>query len=73
YQSALSGVGKNLRSFGALSLDISHARTTDRDDQAFNGQSLRFLYAKTFEKTNTNFRVAGYRYSTSDYRTFQEA
>lgn len=73
YQSALSGVGKNLRSFGALSFDISHARTTDRDDQTFNGQSVRFLYAKTFEKTNTNFRVAGYRYSTSDYRTLQEA
>ncbi|WP_413764386.1 fimbria/pilus outer membrane usher protein [Variovorax sp. Varisp41] len=90
YQSVLAGVGRNMRSFGALSLDLSTASTTAPrglptdpagTPMAFalggkerqSGQSLRFLYAKSFVDSGTNFRVAGYRYSTSGYRTFQEA
>lgn len=77
YQSLLVGVGKNLRDFGAVSVDLSSARTTDRTRaqgvRTYGGQSLRFLYSKAFLDSGTNFRVAGYRYSTSGYRTFQEA
>lgn len=72
YQSGLVGVGKNLRSFGAVSLDLSHARTSTERLKT-QGQSVRFLYAKSFDEAGTNFRIAGYRYSTSGYRTFQEA
>jgi len=72
YQSGLVGVGKNLRSFGAISLDLSHARTSSERLRS-QGQSVRFLYAKSFDETRTNFQIAGYRYSTSGYRTFQEA
>lgn len=72
YQSGLVGVGKNLRSLGAISLDVSHARTSTERLKS-QGQSVRFLYAKSFEEVGTNFRIAGYRYSTSGYRTFQEA
>lgn len=77
YQSVLAGVGKNLKEFGAVSADITAARTSvdknDALDQSFTGQSLRFLYGKSFVDTGTNFRVAGYRYSTSGFRTFPEA
>ena len=77
YQSLLAGVGKNLRDFGAVSFDLSSARTTDRTpvhgQKTYDGQSVRFLYSKSFLASGTNFRVAGYRYSTSGYRTFQEA
>ena len=77
HQSLLVGVGKNLRGFGAVSVDLSNARTTDRTPadhiKTYDGQSLRFLYSKAFLDSGTNFRVAGYRYSTSGYRTFQEA
>jgi outer membrane usher protein len=77
YQSLLAGVGKNLRDFGAVSVDLSAARTTDRTPvngvKTYDGQSVRFLYSKAFLTSGTNFRVAGYRYSTSGYRTFQEA
>ncbi|MDP9894683.1 outer membrane usher protein [Variovorax boronicumulans] len=77
YQSLLAGVGKNLRDFGAVSVDLSTARTTDRTPingvKTYDGQSVRFLYSKAFLTSGTNFRVAGYRYSTSGYRTFQEA
>ncbi|HEX7865943.1 MAG TPA: fimbria/pilus outer membrane usher protein [Variovorax sp.] len=77
YQSMLIGVGKNMKDLGAVSVDLSAARTTDRTPvngvKSYDGQSVRFLYSKSFLSSGTNFRVAGYRYSTSGYRTFQEA
>ncbi|MEA7538889.1 fimbria/pilus outer membrane usher protein, partial [Salmonella enterica subsp. enterica serovar Virginia] len=36
------------------------------------GQSYRFLYSKSFN-SGTDFRLLGYKYSTSGYYTFQEA
>ncbi|WP_211473015.1 fimbria/pilus outer membrane usher protein [Collimonas humicola] len=73
YQSALFGVGKNLRDFGAISADVSQAHTKGPFNQNYDGQSLRFLYAKSFENYGTSVRMAGYRYSTGGFRTFQEA
>ncbi|HEY9270366.1 fimbria/pilus outer membrane usher protein [Achromobacter sp.] len=72
YQSGVVGVGKNLRSFGAISLDLAHARTATERLKT-QGQSIRFLYAKSLEESGTNFSLAGYRYSTSGYRTFRES
>ena len=76
YQSVMAGVGKNMRAFGAVSADLSAARTVLPlpllVDRTYNGQSVRFLYSKAFD-AGTTVRVAGYRYSTSGYRTFQEA
>ena len=75
YQSVLAGVGKNMKDLGAVSLDLTTAHTaaSGAAAQAFNGQSVRFLYAKSFVDSGTNFRMAGYRYSTSGFRTFPEA
>ncbi|WP_329956034.1 fimbria/pilus outer membrane usher protein [Collimonas silvisoli] len=73
YQSVLLGVGKNLRDFGAISADLSHANTKTPDRPDVGGQSLRFLYAKVFQDYGTNVRMAGYRYSTGGFRTLQEA
>ncbi|MGJ7509674.1 fimbria/pilus outer membrane usher protein [Variovorax sp. GT1P44] len=73
YQSVLAGVGKNMRGFGAVSVDLSSASSSARNNVGGSGQSLRFLYAKSFADSGTNFRIAGYRYSTSGYRTFEEA
>ena len=70
YQSLMAGAGKNMRSLGAVSLDLTQARTQQDQGGTLSGQSLRFLYAKSLEQTGTNFRMAGYRYSTSGYRTF---
>ncbi len=76
YQSVMAGVGKNMRAFGAVSADLSAARAVMPlpllVDRTYNGQSVRFLYSKAFD-AGTTVRVAGYRYSTSGYRTFQEA
>ncbi len=73
YQAAMIGIGKNMQSLGAVSVDLTHARTKGDTGETLNGQSLRFLYAKSLEETDTTFRMAGYRYSTSDYRTFPES
>jgi outer membrane usher protein len=75
YQSVMFGFGKNMLDFGAISADLTHARTQRQDQfrQIHTGQSLRFLYAKSFPLSSTNFQLAGYRYSTRDFRTFPEA
>lgn len=83
YQSVVAGVGKNLGQLGAVSADMSWARTR-RDPQwgmyvpplsggeTLTGQSYRLLYGKVFDN-GLNVRVLGTRYSTAGYRTFGEA
>jgi outer membrane usher protein len=75
YQAALLGVGKNIGSFGALSLDVTHARSklSDNNSADVSGNSLRFLYAKSLAAYGTDFRVLGYRYSSAGYRSFPDA
>lgn len=73
YWAVLSGIGINLRDYGAFSLDVSHAQTMPEFGSPVQGQSFRFRYGKSFVATGTNFSVLGYRYSTRGYRTFAEA
>lgn len=75
YQAGTLGIGKNLGSIGALSLDITRS-SADIDPHDSNrnvqGMSYAVKYGKTFE-TRTSLRFAGYRYSTEGYRDFSEA
>ncbi|MGV2293573.1 fimbria/pilus outer membrane usher protein [Trinickia sp. YCB016] len=75
YQAVLAGIGKNLGRFGAMSFDMTRARseTNLADTHAISGNSFRFLYAKAFAGSGTDVRVMGYRYSTSGYRSFSDA
>ncbi|MHC8305641.1 fimbria/pilus outer membrane usher protein [Pseudomonas sp. PB3P13] len=75
YQASTVGIGRNLGSFGALSLDATRSSADiDRNDSSRNvqGMSYAIKYGKTFD-TRTNLRFAGYRYSTEGYRDFTEA
>lgn len=72
YTSAALGAGKNLGEWGAISLDITHARSKLADDSEHQGQSLRFLYAKSLSGYGTNFQLLGYRYSTRGFYTLDE-
>ncbi|MBW0633945.1 fimbria/pilus outer membrane usher protein, partial [Escherichia coli] len=72
YQSIAFGAGKNLGNFGAFSADVTHARSTLPDDSQKEGQSLRFLYAKSLNDYGTNFQLLGYRYSTEGFYTLSE-
>lgn len=74
YRATNLGVGKDLGSLGALSLDITQA--SSQIDVAgstdVQGHSYALKYGKAFN-TGTNLRFAGYRYSTEGYRDFSEA
>lgn len=72
YKSAALGFGKSLGYLGSVSLDTTVA-TSKIGVNEYNGLSTRFQYAKDFTETGTTFTLAGYRYSTSDYRDFNEA
>ncbi|WP_057104584.1 fimbria/pilus outer membrane usher protein [Citrobacter freundii] len=72
YASAAMGMGKDMGSLGALSLDVTHAHANFDDGDDETGQSYRFLYSKRFDETDTNFRLVGYRYSTEGYYTLNE-
>lgn len=72
YLSFALGMGKNLGDLGAFSVDITQANSTLADDSTHQGQSLRFLYAKTLNEFGTNFQLLGYRYSTQGFYTFSD-
>ncbi|EAC1133318.1 fimbrial biogenesis outer membrane usher protein [Salmonella enterica subsp. enterica] len=72
YAAAALGIGKDLGTFGAVSLDVTHARSHFNDGDNENGQSWRFLYSKRFDDTDTNFRLVGYRYSTEGFYSLSE-
>ncbi|TBL73485.1 outer membrane usher protein FimD [Obesumbacterium proteus] len=72
YRSLALGIGKNFGDLGAFSIDITQANSTLVDDSKHQGQSMRFLYAKTLNEFGTNFRLLGYRYSTEGFYTLSD-
>ncbi|WP_163387229.1 fimbria/pilus outer membrane usher protein [Enterobacter ludwigii] len=66
------GLGINLGRIGAFSADVTHADSTLADGSSHKGQSVRFLYAHSFNPTGTNLRLTGYRYSTKGFHTLDE-
>ncbi|EKC2616436.1 fimbrial biogenesis outer membrane usher protein [Salmonella enterica] len=76
YQAGILGTGRYFETLGALSLDVTQARSRFtsryRDGEAQQGQSWRFDYARSFNTTNTTFNLTGYRYATEGFYTFNE-
>ncbi|HBT4671020.1 TPA: fimbrial biogenesis outer membrane usher protein [Klebsiella pneumoniae] len=72
YQSVAAGIALNTP-VGAISSDITHARTTLRNDVKREGQSVRVTYAKILPVVNTNVTLASYRYSSSGYYDIDDA
>lgn len=72
YSSYNIGAGINIGEWGALSTDITFADSTLVDQSKHNGQSVRFLYAKSLNDLGTNFQLLGYRYSTSGFYSLDE-
>lgn len=70
YQAGNIGAGVNT-GLGAVSLDLTQSLSRQRE-QRHSGQSLRVRYANTLDLTNTTLAVAGYRYSTDQYLTFDD-
>ncbi|HHD7462688.1 TPA: fimbria/pilus outer membrane usher protein [Klebsiella oxytoca] len=72
YQSVAGGIALNTP-VGAISSDITHARTRLRNDVKREGQSVRVTYAKILPVVNTNVTLASYRYSSSGYYDIDDA
>jgi outer membrane usher protein len=72
YAAFVLGGGVNMGNFGAISVDITQAHSTLADDSTHDGQSVRFLYAKSLNDFGTNFQLLGYRYSTSGFYTLDD-
>ncbi|MHA0949041.1 fimbria/pilus outer membrane usher protein [Enterobacter ludwigii] len=72
YKSLGLGGGVNLGKYGAVSGDITHARSRLADGSEHSGQSLRFLYARSFNSLGTTFQLTGYRYSTQGFYSFED-
>lgn len=72
YASLAAGMGKDMGSIGAISMDVTHSHSRFDSGDVEKGQSYRFLYSKRFDNTDTSFRLVGYRYSTEGYYTLNE-
>ncbi|MEQ5756279.1 fimbria/pilus outer membrane usher protein [Providencia rettgeri] len=73
YFSAVAGLGVSLGTFGALSMDITHATANmdgDLGDRA--GQSYRVRYSKSMMSTGTSIDLTALRYSTRSYFSFAD-
>jgi len=73
YHAASLGAGVNLGRLGAISADITQANSELVDGSHHQGQSLRFLYAHSFNSVGTTLQLMGYRYSTKGFYTLQES
>lgn len=58
---------------GALSLDMTHARSRFQRGQDTVGSSMRLSYSNLIGTLGTNVTLAAYRYSTRGYYTLQDA
>jgi len=72
YRAFTAGLGKNMGRIGAISADLTQANSTLMDGSQHQGQSLRFLYAKSMNNLGTTFQLLGYRYSTRGFYTLDD-
>lgn len=77
YASVAIGVGRDLMMFGAMSFDITHARTRLHDltgigDKTYRGSSYRLSYSKRFDAYNSQVTFAGYRFAEQGFMSMSE-
>ncbi|MGX5022273.1 fimbria/pilus outer membrane usher protein [Enterobacter sp. UPMP2060] len=73
YAATAIGIGQGLGELGAVSVDFTHAESYFYDRDVTKGNSVQFRYNKNITATDTTMTLAGYRYSTSGYYSFEEA
>lgn len=70
YRAANVGAGVNT-GVGAVSVDLTQSRSVQPDAE-HTGQSVRVRYANTLSTTGTTLAIAGYRYSSEGFRSFDQ-
>lgn len=73
YLSAAAGAGYSMGVLGAMSADVTQARTRFPTAPAANGRSYRVQYAKSVNSTGTSVTLASYRYTTKGFYDFADA
>lgn len=71
YNALTLGTGWNTR-VGAISVDATQSHSKQDNGDVFNGQSYQLAYNKYVAQTATRFGLAAYRYSSRNYRTFND-
>ncbi|WP_369311908.1 fimbria/pilus outer membrane usher protein [Providencia rettgeri] len=71
YWTGIVGTGFSLGTFGAMSLDATHASATINGDKKY-GQSFRVRYSKNLSDFGTSIDLTALRYSTKDYYSFAD-
>lgn len=71
YNAFTLGTGWNTR-IGAISVDATKSHSQQDNGDVFDGQSYQIAYNKYLTQTATRFGLAAYRYSSKDYRTFND-
>lgn len=73
YGSLALGVGRDLMSFGALSVDVTQSRASvPASSSALTGKSYRVSYSKRFDEYDSQVTFAGYRFSEENYMSMNE-
>ncbi|HCK00046.1 MAG TPA: PapC/FimD family outer membrane usher protein [Serratia grimesii] len=72
YQALSVGIGRDLYRLGALSSDVTVARSRIDEQDTKQGKSWRVSYAKIFEDYNSQVTFAGYRFSEEDFYSMSE-
>jgi len=72
YAAFASGAGVNLGDLGAISFDLTHARSRPATAHKQQGESLRVMYAKSLNQLGTHFQLMALRYSTRGFHTLDE-
>ncbi|MCL0267677.1 fimbria/pilus outer membrane usher protein, partial [Klebsiella pneumoniae] len=70
YSAFTLGTGWNTW-LGAISVDAIQSHS-EQDNGTYDGQSYQVAYSKFLTPTQTRFGLAAYRYSSRDYRTFND-
>ncbi|TGI99578.1 fimbrial biogenesis outer membrane usher protein, partial [Escherichia coli] len=71
YYAFTLGAGWNTR-IGAISVDATKSHSKQDNGDVFDGQSYQIAYNKFVSQTSTRFGLAAWRYSSRDYRTFND-
>lgn len=72
YAALALGVGQNLGSLGAYSIDITHARSVLADANRYAGDSLRLRYSKLINDAGTRLNFYSWRYSTEGFYSLSD-
>lgn len=73
FHAGLAGLGVNT-AMGAFSVDLTQETTQLGSGRgATSGRSVKVAYSKLLSQTKTNFTLAAYRYSSSEYMTLSQA